>query len=93
MSDKELAPRIDFAGLSEPQREAAGLIAMGQDGFLHPRTLTALESKGIIESYDERLGGWPPLTVKRWSMPIWVHIQWCAYCSEQFRRRSRRVRG
>lgn len=68
-------------GLTEKQREVLGMIAMNQDGGHHPRTMEALMKRGLIEQYDEILGGRFPVRIKRYALPIYVHIAWCEWCS------------
>lgn len=58
-------------------------IAIGQDACHYPATLATLERKGLIVSETETdRQGWPPVTIKRYHVPLTLHIQWCAWCSE-----------
>jgi len=73
------ADKIDFDSLTAKQREVLGFIAINEDGGHHPRVLESLVKKGlIVERVEKRSGG---LGVKRYSVPIPVHVQWCEYCS------------
>jgi hypothetical protein len=77
-------PRFDFDALPAAQQRAAGNVAINRDAGEHPQVLARLEELGVIESYDETLGGRPPLVVKRYRMSLPVHIAWCEWCSQQF---------
>jgi hypothetical protein len=74
------SPIIDFDALTEKQRDLLGHIAM-LGGSGHPRTIESLLKRGLIEEYSETLPGRFPVVIKRYTMPIWVHIQWCEWCS------------
>ena len=71
------------ASCTERQREVFEQIATGQDAAHHPATLAVLERKGLIaaETATDRQG-WPPVTIKRYHVPLGLHMQWCAWCSE-----------
>lgn len=69
------------ANCTERQRAAFEQIGIGQDAGHHPATLAALESKGLIASTRE-IEGYPPVTIKRYHVPLPLHMQWCAWCSE-----------
>jgi hypothetical protein len=75
---------IDFTGLTGAQERVLGLIAMNEDGGHHPKVLAALVKRGLIEEYEETLGGGLPMRIKRYRMPLHVHIQWCQWCSDSF---------
>ena len=47
--------------------------------------LAKLEELGVVESYRENQGGHPPLMVKRYQMPIRIHIAWCEWCARSFK--------
>lgn len=79
---KPITPK-NIAALTKRQRDVLGFICINQDGGHHSATLAALERWGLIVSYDEDRGGYPPMTVKRYSAPIDVHMAWCEWCSEQ----------
>lgn len=70
-----------FRGLTPAQERAFGLIAMGQDGGHHPKTLAALEAKGLIAGENQTLGGRLPVTIRRYYVPTSVHIEWCDHCA------------
>jgi hypothetical protein len=48
--------------------------------IMQPKTRDALLEAGLIEKISQRVdrGGWPPIVIKEYQMPIHVHIQWCA---------------
>lgn len=72
---------FDFAALTPAQQRAAGNVAINQDLGENPRVLAALETLGVLTSYEENQGGNPPLVVKRYAMPVRVHLAWCDWCS------------
>jgi hypothetical protein len=74
--------RKRFEGLTAAQERVFGLIAMNQDHWHPKRTLDVLERRGLIESGTEPMPGWPGATVKRYAVPIGVHIRWCEWCAE-----------
>jgi hypothetical protein len=74
---------VDFATLTPAQQRAAGNVAINQDLGENPRVLARLEELGVLTSYDESQGGHPPLVVKRYAMPIPVHMAWCEWCARQ----------
>jgi len=71
-----------FRGLPKRQSEVFEQIAIGNDGGHHPKVLQALLDKGLIERGEQQLGGWPPMTVYRYWVPIPIHMEWCEWCSE-----------
>ncbi|MHC4510751.1 MAG: hypothetical protein ACYTAO_17650 [Planctomycetota bacterium] len=73
----------DIDALSESQRDVLGQIAMNQDGGHNPRTLKSLLKRGLIEvalAWDRRF--WPAVQIRRYSVPVHVHVAWCAWCTE-----------
>jgi len=73
--------KLDFDALTPAQQRAAGNVAINQDLGENPRVLAALEDLGVLTSYEENQGGHPPLMVKRYAMPVSVHMAWCEWCS------------
>lgn len=74
---------IAFTELTKRQLEVFEQIATGNDTG-HPRiTLDSLERRGYIESEFQQLRGFPPVAVCKYSVPIPVHMQWCAWCAEK----------
>jgi hypothetical protein len=73
---------VDFEALTPAQQQAASLVAINRDFDANPRVLARLVELGVIESHDENLGGHPPLVVKRYTMPVRIHMEWCAWCSK-----------
>ncbi len=67
-------------GLPGRHRDGLGEIAVGQDRGHPARVLTALLKKGLIETFDEPMPGWPQATVRRYAVPTPVHIAWCTWC-------------
>ncbi len=85
MTDNEFKTAIK--GLTVKQKNVMGMVAMNRDGGHHPKTLAVLVERGLIDEYDERLGGRGerfPITIKRYEMPIHVHIPFCRWCSTNF---------
>lgn len=70
--------------LNEHQRNVLGLIAINQDGGHHPATLTVLENLGLIEQYNDEflLSRFGIMKIKRYLVPLPVHIAWCSWCKE-----------
>jgi hypothetical protein len=71
-----------FDVLTDKQRDVLGAIAINQDGGHHPKTLAALRKFGLISRREEFKGGWFPMTVVRYDVPVDIHIAWCEWCSE-----------
>lgn len=76
--------RPRFVGLTKSQDAVFAQICVGNDTCHHPKTLKALEAKGMIVGVTEQLPGWPPVTVKRYSVPIAWHAAWCQWCSDNY---------
>lgn len=81
--------RSTFRNLGEYQTKVFESIAIGQDGGHHPRTLEALERKGLIEKYEQSIRGVGdtvvdriPMVIYRYRVPIYIHIEWCRWCAE-----------
>ena len=71
------------ANCTERQRRVFEQIAIAQDVGHHPATLAVLERKGLITSKTENgRQGSLPVTIKRYHVPLPLHMQWCAWCSE-----------
>lgn len=73
----------DFSRLTEKQREVLGAIAINEDGGHAESTLLSLEKRGLIVWEMVPMGGHPPMNIRRWYMPLPVHIEWCEWCSQQ----------
>lgn len=71
-----------FNDLTTKQQETLGLIAINQDHGLNTSVVASLERRGLIATRLEQLPGWPAVTVKRYHLPISIHIAWCEWCSE-----------
>lgn len=73
---------MNFRGLSNKQAEVLGQMCVGQEDGHNPRTLKALEAKGLLVGYDEIVteGGISVKTL-RYFVPTPVHIEWCEWCA------------
>lgn len=72
-----------FAALTERQRDVLARVAIGDDSFIPTRTGDALVKRGLIECYvDEQWGDRFRFRIRRYRMPIAVHIAWCECCAE-----------
>lgn len=76
---------MNFRGLSDKQAEVLGQMCIGNDEGHSPRTLKSLEAKGLLVGYDHfriahnwDTGVGVPVKVRRYQVPIQVHIEWCA---------------
>lgn len=66
-------------GRSNRSREVFEHIAIGNDGGHHPVTLNALVAAKSINRYWQKHGR---LNIKRYCVPLNVHMQWCEWCDE-----------
>jgi hypothetical protein len=73
-----------FDTLNDKQRTVLGMIAINQDGGHHPATLKCLEDLGLIEPYNDEflISRFGIMKVKRYLVPLPVHINWCEWCAE-----------
>ena len=74
------------AGCTKAQREAFEQCCIGDDRGLYASTWAALVRRGLVVEREETLPPnkscpWP-LTVKRYSVPLAIHAQWCAWCAD-----------
>jgi hypothetical protein len=69
--------------LTPRQQDVLSALAIGQDEGHHPKTLQALAAKGLIESDQETLPGRLPVIIQRYYVPLFVHIAWAQWGSEQ----------
>jgi hypothetical protein len=69
--------------LPRRQQEVLGCVAIHDDGGHHPATLKALLAKGLIEAYQEDLGGRLSVPITRYRTPIFVHFAYCIWASAQ----------
>jgi hypothetical protein len=72
----------NFSKLTKNQRHVLGLIAMGEDGGHSDRTLDSLVKRGLIERQEQSFGDGLG-SIYRYSMPLSVHMAWCAWCAER----------
>lgn len=69
--------------LTRRQQEVLSAVAIGQDGGHARPTLKRLLELGLIEEYEEPVPGWPPMNIRRYDVPLFVHIAWAEWGSEQ----------
>lgn len=73
-------------GCTKAQVALFDRIAAGDDtpASVAPKTLQALEAKGLIMRAGVKRfgGGWSAVSIPRWMTPIPVHHQWCQWCAE-----------
>ena len=76
-------------GMTKNQIRTFERIAMGDDSMMDSRTAKVLLRHGLIEQYDGTIPlprgqtSWMSVRVKRYRVPIWAHIQFCQWASEQ----------
>ena len=76
-------------GRTKAQRETFERIAIGDDRRVNPKVAAKLMEYGLIEQHDQILSPalgdpvWLTMRVKRYSVPIAIHIQFCQWASEQ----------
>lgn len=75
---------FNFDKLQPRQQETLGRIAINDDTCVAPATARALIRKGLIEEYRESVpfAGAMRMSIKRYRVPIAVHIAWCRWCAE-----------
>lgn len=84
MADDDAVVTLDMDALTPAQRDVIGQIAIGMDGGHGPRTLAALERMGLIVGYDERASGvLGPMRIRRYEVPVAVHMQWAQWCASR----------
>jgi hypothetical protein len=74
-------PAKTFRGLPFAQAEVFEQICVNLDTGHNARTLAALVKKGLITERIQRLSGSPPVDIKRYSVPLPIHMEWCEWCS------------
>lgn len=72
-------------GMTKAQREAFEQIAVNMPPSASHKNLLALRANGLVDYENEVIGrdALGAITVPRWFVPLPVHAQWCAWCSEQ----------
>lgn len=72
----------NFKGLTDKQAEVLGQMCIGDESGHSERTLKSLEAKGLLIGQDFILtnGGYP-IRIRRYTVPSWVHIEWCQWCA------------
>lgn len=70
-----------FTKLTKRQLEVFERIATNQDEGHPLKTLESLHKKGLIEWRDEIWKDKIPVVVKRYFVPMHVHIAWCQWCA------------
>lgn len=70
-----------FDRLSQKQKDVLGQISINNDGGHHPRTVESLLKLGLIVEGEQEIGTrLGKMKIKRYSMPLHVHVVWCAWC-------------
>lgn len=90
-------PTKNFRGLSATRSKVFESIAIGGGGEgCHPMVLKYLEDNGFIESVERPIYGngnsaidHIPVMVKDYYVPIPVHMEWCEWCSKQFKEQEK----
>lgn len=74
-------------GRTKAQRDAFEQIAIGQRPRASHKTLVKLREAGLIDYTDKVVGrdALGKITVPDWFVPLPIHHQWCAWCSEKLR--------
>ena len=72
----------NFRNLTNTQSDVFEQIAVGNDGGHNPKVLDRLEKMGLLISKSQILSKCPPVMIKRYEIPIDIHIEWCQWCSE-----------
>ena len=75
--------------LTRAQLRAFELIAINLDKGVNPKTAAVLLEHGLIEEDEERLPGWPPVTIRRYYVPLPVHMAWCRMITPNGRLKKR----
>jgi hypothetical protein len=71
----------NFENLTKSQLSVFEQICINDDAAHNQRTLDSLVRRGLIEEYDERQD--VIFVIKRYRVPIPVHMAWCEWASEQ----------
>jgi hypothetical protein len=81
----QVPPAPDFAALTKAQRRVVDAVGAGDDDvpWASKRTIARLVELGFVEEREERLPGALPIFVRRYGMPIHVHMAWCQTCSDE----------
>lgn len=77
-----LAMAFDFTGLTNDQQALLtfqGWAPGGPGPQPHPRTVQKLVDRGLVVPYTITQRG---LAVRAYTVPIAVHMAWCAWCDE-----------
>jgi hypothetical protein len=82
----------NLAKLTKTQLRAFESVAIKNDWSLSRRTAAILLKQGLIELYEEALPGWPPLSVKRYRVPLTLHAEWCGFEGRESKPRRPRKR-
>lgn len=73
-------------GMTPAQRRDFERIAIGQQPLGGWRVTAKLVDRGlVVKATAKRVGvdAFGPIMVPDWFVPLAVHAQWCAWCSEQ----------
>lgn len=80
-----MSGEMQFDALSDRQLDALCNVAFGGHGSgIAPRTLASLHKRGLIEPVErhDRQGNLL-FAITTWTMPLHVHVAFCAWCSTQ----------
>ena len=73
----------DIDKLTDAQKDALGRIAINEDKGINPKVANTLIQLGYVESFEEKLRGFPPVVITRYRVPLHAHMAWCKWCAEQ----------
>ena len=80
--DYETAKKL-IANATKQQQGVLGEICTGNGTGHHPKTIKNLLEKRLIVEIQQRAGGFPPMTITRYSYNgLGVHTAWCRWCCE-----------
>jgi hypothetical protein len=84
MRARESAFEFDFGTLTPAQLRVFGAISINNDLGHHDKVLHRLEELTLIERHTQNTGGFPPMKLTRWTIPVAVHIAWCYWCEKNY---------
>lgn len=76
---------MNFRNLTDQQSQVFEQIAIGNDTRHNYATIKSLLRKGFIERVGqmERTKSGLVIEINRYQVPLPIHIEWCAWCSQQ----------
>lgn len=72
----------NFKSLTKTQSKVFVQIATGNDAGHNRKVLDRLENMGLLTCELQQLSGFPPVAIRRYEVPITVHMEWCQWCSD-----------